>query len=79
MARETTISPSAARVSVLNSESGAIDVTRLRAEGTALLTQSLMLLTPEQRAALAAALPALEQLADPDPRGPARPLEQQGG
>jgi len=112
MARETTISPSAAGVSVLNSESGAIDVTRLRvaiarlsrrlrrhelagltptqlaalatverlrAEGTALLTQSLMLLTPEQRAALAAALPALEQLADPDPRGPARPLEQQGG
>jgi hypothetical protein len=26
-----------------------------------------MLLTPEQRAALAEALPALEQLADPDP------------
>jgi len=41
---------------------------RLRAEGTALLTQSLMLLTAEQRAALAAAVPALEQLAGPDPR-----------
>ncbi len=39
---------------------------QLRAEGTALLTQSLMLLTPEQRFALAAALPALELLADPD-------------
>jgi DNA-binding MarR family transcriptional regulator len=37
---------------------------RLRAEGTALLTESLMLLTPEQRVALAAALPALEQLAE---------------
>ena len=41
---------------------------RLRAEGTALLTQSLMLLTADQRAALAAAVPALEQLAGPDPR-----------
>jgi DNA-binding MarR family transcriptional regulator len=39
---------------------------QLREEGTALLTQSLMLLTPEQRVALAAALPALELLADPD-------------
>lgn len=37
---------------------------RLRAEGTALLTQSLVLLTQEQRTALAAALPALEQLAE---------------
>lgn len=37
---------------------------RLRAEGTALLTESLMLLTVEQRTALAAALPALEQLAE---------------
>lgn len=37
---------------------------RLRAEGTALLTQSLMLLTTEQRAALATALPVLEQLAE---------------
>src|ERR1700728_1289210 len=37
---------------------------RLRAEGTALLTQSLMMLTAEQRAALATAMPALEQLAE---------------
>ena len=43
---------------------------RLRAEGTALLTQSLMLLTADQRAALAAAVPALEQLAGPDPADP---------
>jgi len=37
---------------------------RLREEGSALLTQSLVLLTPEERTALAAALPALEQLAE---------------
>lgn len=43
---------------------------RLREEGTALLTESLRLLTPEQRAALAAAVPALEQLAGPDPADP---------
>lgn len=43
---------------------------RLRAEGTALLTQSLLSLTNEQRAALAAAVPALELLADPDPADP---------
>jgi DNA-binding MarR family transcriptional regulator len=40
---------------------------RLRAENSALLTQRLMLLSPDQRAALATALPALEALADPDP------------
>jgi DNA-binding MarR family transcriptional regulator len=38
---------------------------RLRAEGTALLTRWLMLLSPDQRAALATALPALEALAEP--------------
>ncbi len=43
---------------------------RLRAEGTALLTASLRLLTGEQRSALAAAVPALEVLADPDPSDP---------
>jgi DNA-binding MarR family transcriptional regulator len=37
---------------------------QLREEGTALLTQSLMLLTAEQRAALAMALPALERLGE---------------
>jgi DNA-binding MarR family transcriptional regulator len=36
----------------------------LRAESTAVLARSLMVLTPEQRAALAAALPVLEQLAE---------------
>ncbi len=45
---------------------------RLRAENSALLAQQVMLLTPEQRGALAAALPALEALADPDP-APQRP------
>jgi DNA-binding MarR family transcriptional regulator len=43
---------------------------RLRAENSALLAQRVMLLTPEQRAALASALPALEALADPDPAPP---------
>jgi hypothetical protein len=36
---------------------------RLREEGTALLTQWLMQLDPEHRAALASAIPALEALA----------------
>jgi len=39
---------------------------RLRAEGTALLTEWLAQLTPDQRAALATALPALEALAEPE-------------
>jgi DNA-binding MarR family transcriptional regulator len=43
---------------------------RLRAENSALLAQRVALLTPEQRTALAAALPALEALADPDPAPP---------
>lgn len=43
---------------------------RLRAENSALLAQRLRLLTAEQRAALALALPALEALADPDPAPP---------
>jgi DNA-binding MarR family transcriptional regulator len=38
---------------------------RLRSETTMELTQSLALLTPAQRAALADALPVLEQLAEP--------------
>jgi DNA-binding MarR family transcriptional regulator len=46
---------------------------RLRAENSALLAQRVMLLTPEQRFALAAALPALEALADPDPAPPRPP------
>jgi DNA-binding MarR family transcriptional regulator len=46
---------------------------RLRAENSALLAQRIMLLTPEQRRSLAAALPALELLADPDPVPPRQP------
>ena len=38
---------------------------RLRSETTMVLTQSLTLLTPAQRAALAEAIPVLEQLAEP--------------
>ena len=43
---------------------------RLRQEGTSVLAESLRTLTSAQLAALAAALPALEQLADADPRDP---------
>ena len=39
---------------------------QLREGGTALLTEWLTQLSPEQRAALATALPALEALAEPD-------------
>jgi DNA-binding MarR family transcriptional regulator len=38
----------------------------LRAEGTAMLTERLMQLSPELRTAIATALPALEALADSD-------------
>ncbi len=40
-----------------------------------LLAQSLLLLSAEQRVALAAALPSLELLAEADPQGP-RPLSR---
>jgi DNA-binding MarR family transcriptional regulator len=43
---------------------------KLRAEGTAMLTQSLELLSGEQLSALATALPVLEQLAGTDPTPP---------
>jgi DNA-binding MarR family transcriptional regulator len=45
---------------------------RIRQESTILLADSLRSLTPEQLAALAAALPALEHIADTDPRDPRR-------
>jgi DNA-binding MarR family transcriptional regulator len=40
---------------------------RIRAENTRMLAASLEMLTPGQRSALAAALPVLEQLAEPGP------------
>jgi DNA-binding MarR family transcriptional regulator len=63
--------PSDARASTIAiTDLGNQALQRLRDEGTAVLAQSLRLLTPEQRGALAAALPSLEQLADAD--SPAR-------
>jgi DNA-binding MarR family transcriptional regulator len=56
--------PRDARASTLAiTAEGHTTLDRLRAENSALLTKRLMLLTPEQRAALADALPALEALA----------------
>jgi DNA-binding MarR family transcriptional regulator len=40
---------------------------RIRQESTVLLADSLLTLSPDQLSSLAAALPALEQLADPTP------------
>ena len=60
--------PKDARASTLAiTQLGHETMDRLRAENSALLTQRVMLLTPQQRTALADALPALEALADPDP------------
>ena len=57
--------PKDARASTLAiTPTGHETLERLREEGTVLLTHSLMLLTAEQRAALATALPALEQLSE---------------
>jgi DNA-binding MarR family transcriptional regulator len=57
--------PKDARASTLTiTPTGHETLERLREEGTVLLTHSLMLLTAEQRAALAMALPALEQLSE---------------
>jgi DNA-binding MarR family transcriptional regulator len=58
--------PSDARASTLAiTPRGHDTLERLRTETTMVLTQSLRLLTPAQRATLAAALPVLEQLAEP--------------
>jgi DNA-binding MarR family transcriptional regulator len=63
--------PKDARASTLAiTQLGHDTLDRLRAENSALLAQLVMLLTPEQRTALAAALPAVEALADPDPVPP---------
>jgi len=59
--------PSDARASTIAiTEAGHEAMERLRDEGTAMLTASIQLLTREQRAALAAALPSLELLAGAD-------------
>src|SRR5215472_10002602 len=59
--------PSDARASTIAiTEMGHETMERLRDEGTAMLTASIQLLTREQRAALAAALPSLELLAGAD-------------
>ena len=57
--------PSDARASTLTiTAHGQEALERIRRENTLMLTASLELLTPEQRSALAAALPVLEQLAE---------------
>jgi DNA-binding MarR family transcriptional regulator len=59
--------PRDARASTLAITDKGIDtLDQLREQGNALLTQWLMMLTPDQREALAAALPALEALSEPD-------------
>ena len=61
--------PSDARASTIAiTPLGRETMERLRDENTALLSQNLLLLTPEQRTALAAALPSLELLAGPENR-----------
>ena len=77
--------PSDARASTLTiTAHGQEALERIRTENTLMLTASLELLTPEQRSALAAALPVLEQLAEAQgaPRsggpGPARPAVADG-
>lgn len=60
--------PSDARASTLSiTPHGQDALQRIRAETTLMLTASLDLLTPEQRSALAAALPVLERLAEAQP------------
>ena len=63
--------PGDARASTLTiAHAGHEVLERIREQSTILLADRLQTLTAEQRAALAAALPALEQLADADPRDP---------
>jgi DNA-binding MarR family transcriptional regulator len=60
--------PSDARASTLSiTPHGQDALQRIRAETTLMLTASLDLLTPDQRSALAAALPVLERLAEAQP------------
>ena len=63
--------PGDARASTLTiAPAGHAALERIREQSTILLADRLATLTAEQRTALAAALPALEQLADTDPRDP---------
>jgi len=63
--------PRDARASTLAiTTKGHTTLERLREEGTNLLTQWLMQLSAEERAALATALPALEALAEPETPAP---------
>ena len=63
--------PGDARASTLKiAPAGHAALERIREQSTILLADRLRTLTDEQRAALAAALPALEQLAAADPRDP---------
>ena len=64
--------PSDARASTLAvTPKGREALDRLRAETTAILTRSIMALSPEQRRTLAAAMPVLEHLAEVVPPDPA--------
>ena len=63
--------PGDARASIVSvTEPGTLVLRRIKQETTALLTDSLLTLPPDQLAALAAALPALERLADGSPQHP---------
>jgi DNA-binding MarR family transcriptional regulator len=63
--------PGDARASTLAiTPAGHTVLERIRQESTTVLAESLRTLTSDQLAALAAALPALEQLSDADPRDP---------
>ena len=63
--------PGDARASTLTITTRGHEVLQLiRQESTAMLAQSLAMLRPEQIELLADALPALEQLAEVDPRDP---------
>ena len=63
--------PGDARASTLTiTHAGHEVLERIREQSMILLADRLRTLTAEQRATLAAALPALEQLADADPRSP---------
>jgi len=63
--------PGDARASTLSiAQPGHEVLERIREQSTILLAGRLRTLTDEQRAALAAALPALERLAEPDPGDP---------